>query len=338
MKNVALIGVGMVADTHRLALEASPLAQLAVVCARRPERAADYAKPHGLRTASLAEVAADPQIDFAIVATPPNTHAEVVGTLVKAGKPILLEKPIDRTLAGAQAIVAMCEAASVPLGIVFQHRTRDVSRKLAELVEHGALGDIAHVEIAVPWWRDQSYYDAPGRGTIAQDGGGVLITQAIHTLDLALSLTGPVAQVQAMARTSKLHGMEGEDVVAAGLDFVSGAVGTLTASTASFPGGAESITLHGTLGSAQLARAQLDVHWRDGRTETHGALANTGGGADPMAFTHAWHQGVIDDFATALDEGRPPLVTGRDALKTHALIDALMDSSREGRRMKVANV
>ncbi|PTX54215.1 putative dehydrogenase [Litoreibacter ponti] len=338
MKRAALIGVGMVADTHRLALAASETVELTTICARRPERATEYASAHGLSAATLPEIAADPEIDFVILATPPNARTEIVTALVQARKPILMEKPIERSLAAARAIVAQCEGASVPLGLVFQHRFRDVSERLTALVADGALGEIGHVEITVPWWRGQEYYDQPGRGTIAQDGGGVLITQAIHTLDLALSVTGPVTQVQAMARTSKLHEMEAEDVVAAGLDFASGAVGTLTASTASFPGGAESITLHGTKGSAQLARAQLDIHWRDGGRETHGALASTGGGANPMAFTHAWHQGVIEDFAASLDEDRPPRLTGREALKVHALIEALMESSLEGRRMKVPHV
>ena len=133
--------------------------------------------------------------------------------------------------------------------------------------------------------------------------------------------------------------MEAEDVVAAGLDFANGAVGTLTATTASFPGGAESITLHCAEASARLQLKELHIHWRDGRIETFGEPDEaSGGGADPMAFTHAWHQRVIEDFVFALDEGRPPLVTGRAALKTQALIEALMESSLEGRRMKVRNV
>ncbi|MEP3346360.1 MAG: Gfo/Idh/MocA family oxidoreductase [Litoreibacter sp.] len=338
MKNAVLVGVGMVADTHRMALDASKLVNLTAVCARRPERAEDYAEKHGIRAVTLAEAAADPDIDFAIIATPPNARVDVVAAFAKAGKPILLEKPVERGLVAATAIVERCEALNVPLGVVFQHRMREASQKLTELVAEGVLGELAMAEICVPWWRDQGYYDAPGRGTIAQDGGGVLITQAIHTLDLALSLTGPVAQVQAMARTSKMHGMEAEDVVAAGLDFSNGAVGTLTATTASFPGGAETIALHGTKGSARLESGVLLVHWQDGRTETFGATAATGGGADPMAFTHEWHQGVIEDFAQALDEKRPPMVTGRAALKTHALIEALMESSIEGKRMKVPSV
>ncbi|RLJ59251.1 putative dehydrogenase [Litoreibacter meonggei] len=338
MKNAVLFGVGMVSDTHRLALEASSHARLTAVCARRPERAVAYAEEHGISAVSLAEACADPDLDFAIVATPPNARTEIINALVQAGKPILMEKPVERSLAAATAIVEHCEGASLPLGIVFQHRMREASRKLAEFIADGTLGQLALAEINVPWWRDQGYYDTPGRGTIAQDGGGVLITQAIHTLDLALSLTGPVTQVQAMARTTKLHRMEAEDTVAAGLDFANGAVGTLTATTASFPGGAESITLHCTNASARLKSGELHIHWQDGRTETHGANAATGGGADPMAFTHAWHQGVLDDFVQAIETGRPPLVTGRAALKTHALIEALMESSLEGKRMKVPNV
>lgn len=338
MKKVALIGLGMVADTHRLALEASEHAELVAVCARRAEHADAYAAQHGLSAKTLIEIAADPDIDFVIVATPPNARTEIVAALVQSRKPILMEKPVERSLNAATTIVERCEVAQVPLGIVFQHRMRAASQKLASLIKHDALGPLAVAEISVPWWRDQAYYDAPGRGTFSQDGGGVLITQAIHSLDLALSLTGPVSQVQAMARTSKLHNMEGEDVVAAGLDFASGAVGTLTASTASFPGGAESITLHCAKGSARLASGELLIHWQDGRVESHGGAAQSGGGADPMAFTHAWHQGIIDDFAQALDAGRAPLVSGRDALKTHALIEALTESSIEGKRMKVPNV
>jgi predicted dehydrogenase len=114
----------------------------------------------------------------------------------------------------------------------------------AELGRGRCLGALGYAEIAVPWWREQSYYDEPGRGTYARDGGGVLISQAIHTIDLALSLTGPVAEVQAMTATTRFHAMEAEDVAVAGLRFANGAVGSLTASTASFPGGAEWIRLH----------------------------------------------------------------------------------------------
>ena len=207
---------------------------------------------------------------------------------------------------------------------------RAASRKAAKLVAGGSLGALGLVEIAVPWWRDQGYYDEPGRGTYARDGGGVLISQAIHTIDLALSLAGPVARTRAMATTTRFHAMEAEDFVTAGVEFANGAVGSLVASTASYPGGAETITLHFDAASLRLASGQLHVHWRDGREETHGEEAGTGGGADPMAFTHAWHQSVIEDFADALREGRAPAATGADAVAAQALIDAMIRSSKSG--------
>lgn len=341
----ALIGLGMVANTHVEAIaETGGRIRLAAVAAHRADTAAAFAARvvpllgEPPRPASLAEIAADPAIDFVILATPPNARIEAVEMLAAAGKPILMEKPIERTAAAAERIVAICEAAGVPLGIVLQHRMRASARQLSRLLSERALGEIGLVEIAVPWWRAQSYYDEPGRGSYARDGGGVLISQAIHTLDLALALAGPVARVQAMARTTKLHRMESEDVVTAGLDFASGAVGTLFATTASHPGGAETITLHGTRASARLLGPRLDLTWRDGRSESLGAAAGdagstggTGGGANPMAFTHAWHQAILEDFAEAIARNRPPAVPGRAALAVHHLIEALVTSSAEGR-------
>lgn len=347
MKTIAMIGLGMVSGTHAAAIaDTGDRVVLGGVMSTSPDKArafaADFAAKHGLPQPkvyeSVEQIASDPEIDFALVCTPPNARQEIVDALVAARKPILLEKPIERTLEAAEKIVATCESAGVPLGIMFQHRVREASVKLAGMLKAQAFGEIALVEIVVPWWREQAYYNEPGRGSYARDGGGVLISQAIHTMDLALSLVGPVSAVQAMARTSALHSMESEDVVTAGLEFASGAIGTLYASTASFPGRPESITVHGTKGSALLARGELKVDLRDGSTETFGAAGGTGGGADPMAFTHAWHQGVIEDFAEALDAGRPPRATGREALEVHRLITALETSSREGRLIRLADL
>ena len=247
-----------------------------------------------------------------------------------------MEKPIERTLEAAERIVTTCKNASVPLGMVLQHRMREASLLLTRLLREDHFGKPAVAEISVLWWRPQSYYDEPGRGTLARDGGGVLISQAIHTMDLALSLMGPVRTVQAMARTTSLHQMETEDFVTAGLEFANGAVGSLIASTASFPGAAESIVLHCERASVALHSGQLHITWRDGRTETMGQAASTGGGADPMAFTHAWHQGIIEDFASALEQGRPPSVSGQDALAVHRLIDATIRSSNERRMITIS--
>lgn len=326
---LALIGHGMVAPTYLRAIEAAPDLSLAMLCGRNAARLESFAAQHNCdaELCTTLDHVAKSDIDFAIIATPPNARKEAVEILCRAGKPILMEKPVERSAQAALAIVEHCEAADIPLGIVFQHRARAPAIRLKSMLDDDAFGRIGAVEILIPWWRDQAYYDAPGRGSYAQDGGGVLITQAIHTLDLALSLLGPVARVQAMARRTALHDLEAEDFVSAGLEFQNGATGMLFASTASFPGREEQIVIHGTRGSAQLKPGGLSINWRDGTSESDVVPAGSGGGADPMAFTHAWHQAVIEDFAVALRDKRPPLCTGREALEVHALIDAIIRSS-----------
>lgn len=335
---IALIGAGMVAKTHVDAcIDAAPKLRLKGISSRSNERAAALAKDASARLGedvitykSVEAIADDADIDFVIIATPPNVRLELIAPLAKAGKHILLEKPIGRTAEEAQQIVDLCEQAGVTLGIVFQHRARSASMIAAQMVRSGELGELGLVEMNVPWWREQAYYDEPGRGTYERDGGGVLISQAIHTIDLGLSLTGPVNSVRAMAKTTKFHQMESEDFVVAGLDFANDAVGSLVASTASYPGGAESITLHFEHATLHLESGQLRVNRRDGDQSTHGDAASTGGGADPMAFTHAWHQSVIEDFHDAIAKAGQPLASGKDAMAAHNLINAITRSSTRG--------
>ncbi|WP_171128553.1 MULTISPECIES: Gfo/Idh/MocA family protein [unclassified Ruegeria] len=335
--NIALIGLGMVAGTHVAAIKASDQdLALAGVLGRNPERTAEFARRNGTRAfGSVEDIANDPDIDFAIVATPPDQRKELVGILSAAGKPILMEKPVERTLKTATEIVETCEVSGVPLGIVFQHRARAASQALKQVLETGALGTIATVDIRVPWWRDQSYYDEPGRGTYARDGGGVMISQAIHTLDLAMWLLGPITNLQAMMRTTPLHDLEAEDWAGTLFEMENGAVGTLMATTADFPGAAETITIQGTRAKAHLGSGVLTVTSLDGTETKTGETASTGGGADPMAFTHAWHQSVIEDFAAAIRSGTPPMATGRSALRTHAVIDAMQSANQSGQITRV---
>lgn len=344
--NVALIGVGMVAETHLNAIaDLEGSVRLQGVLARRAASGKAFAKKAERLCgyaptvyASLEELVQDKSLDFAIVLTPPNARLEIVEALAEAGVHVLMEKPVERSGKAASQLVEICDQKSAKLGIVFQFRVREASIKLRELVQAGALGKLGLVDVVVPWWRDQSYYDEPGRGTYARDGGGVLISQAIHTLDLMLSLTGDVREVQAMARTTSFHDMEAEDFVTAGLEFENGAVGSLVASTASFPGDAESIVLHFDKCVAVLKSGVLVLKWRDGREEQFGEIATTGGGADPMAFTHAWHQDVIANFITAIREDTAPLVPGIEALKVHQLIDAIVSSSKLKRAVKLEEI
>ncbi|MCV6825123.1 MULTISPECIES: Gfo/Idh/MocA family protein [Halocynthiibacter] len=340
---IALVGLGMVAGTHAKAIQSiGDDVRLAGVLSRHKDRAEKFVEEHCSETAdpitiyeNISEIAADPRIEIVALCTPPNARTEIVKELAEAGKHILIEKPLERTLTAATEIVEICENNNVMLGVFFQHRLRQSALAAREALAQGKLGEIAAVEINVPWWREQAYYDEPGRGTYARDGGGVLISQSIHTIDVAISLVGQVSRVQAMARTTSLHEMESEDFVSAGLEFANGAVGSLLASTASYPGSAESITIHGTKGSASLVSGKFTLSYQDGTSEVVGEEVASGGGADPMAFTHAWHQAVVEDFVDAVRNDRAPAITGRDALKVQSLIEAITKSSREGRILDV---
>jgi len=270
-----------------------------------------------------------------MILTPPNTHLELVERFAAAGKHILLEKPLEVSTVRAEALVRAAGAAGVRLGAVFQSRFREASLALRARLEQGTLGELAAANVVCPWWRPQSYYDEPGRGTLARDGGGVLITQAIHTLDLALSLTGPVAEVAAICGTTRLHRMETEDCAGAGLRFANGALGALFATTAEYPGFPERIELIGTRTTAVLAAGVVTLHHHDGRTERIGEEQTTGGGADPMAFPHDAHRALLTEFLDALDQDREPVPSGREALRVHRFIDAVLRSSKLGRAVAI---
>ncbi|MEM8654729.1 MAG: Gfo/Idh/MocA family oxidoreductase [Pseudomonadota bacterium] len=342
--NVLMIGAGMVAQTHILALRDNQAgARLMGVLGRDRDRVAVFcekaAATVGYEVAALSdfEAALAMKPDMALLITPPDARLEFVQALAEAGVPTLMEKPVERTLEAARGLVDLYTQASVPLGLCFQHRTRAAAQDVKRRLETGALGEIVHVEMRVPWWRDQSYYDAPGRGTYARDGGGVMINQAIHTLDLALWLAGPVARLQALMRTSPLHRMEAEDIAGALLTFCSGASGVLSATTAAYPGGAESIALITDKAHVHLEGDSLHIDWVSGQREelVPAGGAETGGGADPMAFTHGWHQAILEDFVAAVSEGRTLLAPPAEALHVHAVIDAMERAAQTGAMTEV---
>jgi predicted dehydrogenase len=329
---LALIGLGMGATPHAQSLiDLKDRVEVAAACSRSAERAAAFGARFAFPLSQdIDGVIGDPAIDCVLIATPPGAHLELAQRCAAAGKHVLLEKPLELSLARAAALVAACERAGVRLGVVFQHRFRPGASRLRQMLAEGALGPIAAANVYVPWWRPQSYYDVPGRGTLARDGGGVLITQAIHQLDLFLSFTDAVTEVSAFAATSALHRMETEDMVAAALRFSSGAIGALMATTAAYPGFGERMELIGTHGTAVLADGALEAHFHDGSVVRAGVTGGGGGGADPMAFSNDAHRAVLGEFLDAIEGGRDPVNNGRAALKVHRLIDALLESSRAG--------
>lgn len=326
---IAIIGLGMAVGPHAKALQdlvAAGRCEVIAAIAPSAERRAAFAATYGFPTTDdIAAVLADPTLSAVGILTPPNTHFDLVRQAAAAGKHILLEKPLEISTERAEALVDSAEVAGVVVAVMLQHRFRPAGERLRQLLSDGALGDIINCSTSIRLWRPQSYYDEPGRGTRARDGGGVLMTQGIHTLDLMLSLAGPIVEVRSFARTSPVHRMETEDMVAAAVRYASGAIGVIEATTAVYPGAAERIEMAGTRGSATLVGTSLTVALVDGTRETIEADGSAGGtGADPMAFPHDYHRAAWADFLSAVEHGHAPRISGRGALDVHRLIDALL--------------
>jgi predicted dehydrogenase len=330
---IALVGLGPGSQPHVKSLVdlAARVRVRHAVC-RHPERADVGALAGQVRaSADLQAVLDDRQVQAVIVATPAATHAEIAGRCLAAGKHVLVEKPLEVSLPRAQALVAAARASRQRFGVVLQHRFRPGSLRLRELLARGALGPVQFALVRVPWWRpQQGYYDQPGRGTRARDGGGVLLTQAIHSLDIFRSLVGVSAVQAAQATTTAVHRMETEDYAAALLRLADGAPGFLVATTAMYPGSPEVIEIAGTRGTAVLAAGRLQVRWHDGREETVEAEGPGGSGANIMDFPHDAHREVIADFLDAIEQGRDPAVSGEEALATQALIEEVLSKAGRG--------
>ncbi|MGH6923686.1 MAG: Gfo/Idh/MocA family protein [Propylenella sp.] len=335
---LAIIGLGMASAPHVKSLnDLRGRVEVAAVYSPSAERRRTFAEKHSLPAVeNLDAILSDSSIDAVMILTPPNTHLDLVRRAAAAGKHILLEKPLEITLQRAEELVAASETANVMLGVVLQHRFRPISVALAELLRENRLGPLVVASARLHNWRPQSYYDQPGRGTKARDGGGVLITQAIHTLDLLIALAGLPDEVTAYCTTSAVHRMETEDVAMGAIRYANGVLGTISATTCAFPGHPDAVELIGTKGMARLDGATLSVSFHDGsKVEKDDGGLGGGAGADPMAFPHDHHRAVLADFLDAIAIGRDPRVSGREALKVHRLIDALLRSAETGERQRV---
>jgi len=336
-RRIGIIGLGMALKPHALSLkDLADRVEVAAAFAPSRERREQAAKTYGLPAVdSLDAILSDKSIDGVLILAPPWTHLELVQRAANAGKHILLEKPVEVNAARAAALVESCERAGKRLAIVFQHRFRPASLKLAELLRDDALGKILTASASIRWWRPPEYFAQPGRGMFARDGGGVLLTQAIHTLDLLLHLVGPAAEASAYIDTSPLRKIDTEDVVAGAVRYANGASGVIDATTVTFPGYPERIEIGGTKGSAVLEVENLAVNFMNGERVSLAGAAAGGGGADPMAFSHEHHRRLHAEFLDAADQGREPTNSGRSALRVHQLIDALLTSGREHRRVSI---
>jgi predicted dehydrogenase len=329
---VGLIGLGMAVAPHMLAIrDLEAAGRLRFVggfspsAARRDAFAARWGAPVLDDQAAL--IAAS---DLVLVLTPPGAHLPVAEACAAAGRHMLVEKPLELTPERAEALAAVAERAGVTLGVVFQHRFRPAALRLKQAAAAGELGSLLSCSASIRWWRDAAYFAQAGRGTKVRDGGGVLLTQAIHTLDLLLHLAGPVAKVGAFAVTSPLRAIDTEDIAAATLRFANGATGVVDATTVAEPGFPERIELAGTGGSAALVAERLELHVKGRPVEVvEGSLA--GGGADPMAFDHGPHRAMLAEMLDAIAAGRAPMNAGATGIPVLRLIAAMLDSAASGR-------
>jgi predicted dehydrogenase len=275
---------------------------------------------------ALEDIIGDPTIDLVLVLTPPFTHLDLVRRCAEAGKHVLLEKPIEGTLERSRQLVRLCRAHSVRLGIVFQNRFRTPHLRLRELIGKGVLGDPISVSLAVRWWRPDSYFQEPGRGIKSRDGGGVMLTQAIHMMDQMVDLLGAPQSVTAFASTSKLRQIDTEDAVAAALRWTGGAIGVLDATTTRYPTTGEQLDIAAEQGTAVLERTRLRVWLKDGQMIDMSEDPN-----DPaVAGDYLAHRRLLEDMCEAIEQHRDPLANGEDSMKVHVLIDALLKSASTG--------
>ncbi|MGL4441350.1 MAG: Gfo/Idh/MocA family protein [Bosea sp. (in: a-proteobacteria)] len=323
---IGIIGLGTGAAPHLKSLaDFADLMPVSLAATPSAERAkARLGLPFPVTTDVMA-VIDHPDIEAVIIITPPNTHRELTLACLRAGKHVLIEKPIELTADRGQDMVELATACGLRLGVMLQHRLRPGALRLRAAVESGELGNILSASAIMNWWRPQAYYDEPGRGTLARDGGGVLLTQAIHTLDLFRSLVGFSGVDAAQVITTGAHRMETEDHVNALIRLANGAPGVIIASTAAYPGSPERIEIFGTRASASLIGGALTISHLDGTFEHIEAEGRSGSGAGIMDFPHDAHRAVIADFGDAVREGRDPAIPGREAVISQRFIEAILE-------------
>lgn len=332
---IVMVGLGPGSQPHLKSLwDLRDCVDLRWAVCRQPDRADRAFLPAAVPvTADLARALSDPEVDMAIVATPPATHLPIALECLERGKHILLEKPLEVSFERSRELVARVARSSLSCGVVLQHRFRSGSIRLREILAAGKLGPVMAASVRVPWWRPQDYYDQLGRGSLQRDGGGVLLTQAIHSLDLFRSLVGITTVEAAQVLTTSIHQMETEDYASALIRLGNGAPGSVFATTAMYPGAAETIEIIGQLGGAVLTGGDLKVSLRNGeqiQVDSHRGTGDrgTGGGANVMDFPHDAHRALIEEFLEAIREGRQPLVSAAEALESQRVIELILARSR----------
>jgi UDP-N-acetyl-2-amino-2-deoxyglucuronate dehydrogenase len=330
-----IVGSGMIAEYHRDAIRANAAAgaQLIAIAGHRKERSAEISRRFDAPCVTESALLEHPQVDAICICTPSGLHAEQAIRAAQAGKHVLIEKPIALSLEDADAVIATAAASHVTVGVVLQRRTDPVFRAIAEAIARDEFGRLTLGTITIPYHRPQSYYDeAPWRGTWAMDGGGVLMNQGIHLLDLLVWYLGDPISVQASVETLE-HTIEVEDTLAACLCFASGALATITATTTVSRGAPHRLELYGTRGLVQV-EGEAIVTWQSAGTPPKLASlaerSRLGASASPRGIMLDGHIAIVRDFVDALASRRAPLVDAREARRALAAALAIYRVARGG--------
>lgn len=338
-----IVGAGMISRFHAKALAEVRGAKLVACCDNAPGRAAAWGKEFACAGYdSLEAMLADPAVDAVTIATPSGAHMEPAVAAARAGKHVIVEKPLEITLKRCDKIIDACDAAGVKLSAIFPSRFHESAKLLKQAVDGDRFGRLTLGDAYVKWYRTQQYYDSGAwRGTWALDGGGALMNQAVHTVDLLAWLMGPVEEVQAFTATLAHERIEVEDVVTATLKFASGALGVIEATTAAYPGYLKRIELHGSEGSAVMEEEDVKVWDFAQKTRSdaaiHRRMANSrstgGGAADPAAIGHHGHAMQFQDFVDAIRKDRTPAIDGPEGRKSVEIILAIYKSAKTGKKV-----
>jgi len=341
MKNgFGIIGTGMIAHFHAKAIAAIPGAKLVGCYDRVPGRAAEFGKEYGcVGYEDFDQFLSNAEIQIVTICTPSGAHMEPAVEAAQAGKHILVEKPLEITLARCDAILTACERAGVQLGAILPSRFSAANLALKQAIDSGRFGRLTLGDTYVKWWRTQQYYDSGNwRGTWALDGGGAYMNQAIHNVDLLYWMMGDVTEVVGMTATLAHERIEVEDVGAAIVKFKNGAIGTLEATTAAWPGLQKKTEIHGTQGSAIIEQDDV-LLWQFENEEAGDAAlresmakksGNSGGASDPKAISFLGHQLQFQDFLKAVNSGTRPAIDGFEGRKSVEIILAIYQSAWTG--------
>lgn len=347
MLGFAIIGCGMIARFHARALADVPGTRIAALVSRSLGSAAkmkDELKLSCDIAADLSAVLKRPDVDVVIVTTPSGAHMEPAVAAAEAKKHVVVEKPLEITLERCDRIIDACTANNVQLCTIFPSRFGDANMELKRAVNGGRFGRLTLGETTCKWWREQSYYDLGGwKGTQALDGGGALMNQAIHNVDLLLWMMGDVAHIMGFTATLAHERIEVEDTAVACLRFKSGALGVIQATTSVWPGLPKTIGVHGDQGSVVIEQDDLlrwefkTPHGNDDAIRQRFAqkVGASGGSSNPAAISHVGHARQLADFVAAIQSGRPPLVDGREGRKAVEVILGIYASMRTGRQVEL---